>query len=256
MSIKIKSAFHHWIFCWISLFIFCAADGRAQDTAIDSSLYVQSIQNLQTVYKSRIKEQLRLYDGSRYHRFFMPGQKEIGFPYFATDSSLVGSIYYNGAFYDSVSMRFDLIYEKVIINDYLSNTPIELYSDKISFFTIENHRFFKIPPLVSVKINSIEPFYELLYGGKDSLWVTRKKKFELSFRPEDQTGTYKEYDYYFLQIHGVYYSVDTKSAFLDAIKNKKQNVQSFIKKNNLNFKKDFETALIRAVQYYDELNEL
>jgi len=47
--------------------------------------------------------------------------------------------------------------------------------------------------------------------------------------------------------------VNSKRELLDALDDRRKEMQRFLKKNKLNMRKGRETALIQAIQYYDKL---
>jgi len=52
-----------------------------------------------------------------------------------------------------------------------------------------------------------------------------------------------------------YYPVDTKSDLLTALHDKKEEIKKFVQKNKSDFRKDFENALIKTADYYNQLKK-
>jgi len=58
---------------------------------------------------------------------------------------------------------------------------------------------------------------------------------------------------YYIKKEGVYRTIRNKSSLLSVLKNKKKEVQQYLKTNDIKFKKEPERAMIMAVRYYDQL---
>ena len=218
----------------------------------DSALYNQSLKNVNAFYKNEIKENLHLYAGNEYVKPSALGQKVNGFPYFLSDSLLEGSIYYDGSFYNGVSIHYQIFNEKLIVNVPFYNTLIELHNEKIKFFFIGHHEFLKIPPDAASALHTNKLYYERLYSGQETLWAIREKRFILSAKAEDQSDNYFEYDQYFLEKGSAFYTVGSKKELLNALSDRKAELKKFIRQNKLKFKNETESSLIKAIQYYDQ----
>jgi hypothetical protein len=55
---------------------------------------------------------------------------------------------------------------------------------------------------------------------------------------------------------GVYIPLKNQSSVLSAMGNKQKELQEFLKKSNIKFRKDPENAIVRIVRYYDLLTGL
>ena len=219
----------------------------------DSSVYQESIYKIRKLYKGEIKENAHLYAGNTY-LFSSFNQKKTGFPFFASDTLLEGNIYYDGTLYDSVFFRYDLVGDKVVLNDYLTNLPIELFFERIKYFSLNHHEFFSIPTTIAAKLHTSRHFYDKLYAGNISLWALREKKLQKNINTDDQSEILKEYNQYYLQKDSAFYLVDNETSLLMALQNKKENLKKFIRQNNIKFKKELEGSLVKVVQYYDQIN--
>ena len=59
--------------------------------------------------------------------------------------------------------------------------------------------------------------------------------------------------YYIYKGKGVFETIKNKNSLLGALKDKRSEVQQFIKQNNLKFKQNFEEDAARVVTYYNQL---
>jgi len=239
-----------WMYC---LFNFHCVYAQ---TLSDSAIYTLSLNQAYTFYKKTIGENLHLFTGNEYVAPSAKGQKLLGNPYFLSDQFLDGSIYYDGRYYEQIPMHFQIQDEKLIITHPVTHTPIELLNEKISYFTIGNYEFFKIPAQTASLLHTSKLYYNRLYNGSVIIWALRDKKYTLSAKAEDQTATYKEYDQYYLQKGNNFYSIESEKELLKVLPEKKAELKKFIRLHYLKFNADLEKNLILTVQYYDQINNL
>lgn len=50
-----------------------------------------------------------------------------------------------------------------------------------------------------------------------------------------------------------FYEVDGKNSVLGVFKNKKKDLVKFIRQNDISYKRDPETAIVKMAEYYDKL---
>jgi len=144
----------------------------------------------------------------------------------------------------------------LVIMLYQSELTISLLGDKLTSFDVFGHHFIYVKNNPAA-INAVKPgIYEELYGGKTLVL----KKWDRSIQQDHSLaaiGTYfsTAIDYYVYN-NNAYFSANSKGEFLDALKDKKQNVQQFIRANKIKFKKDTkETAMARVAAYYDQISQ-
>jgi len=65
--------------------------------------------------------------------------------------------------------------------------------------------------------------------------------------------SYKEFDAYFIYYNGKIDKVSSEKSLLNVFKKRKNELRKFINTNKLRFKKDFEEAIIKTAQYFDEI---
>ena len=193
----------------------------------------------------------RLYTGSEY---LGNGHQAKGSPFFLTDSSLPGSVEYQGQRYDNLDMQYDLLSGAILIKDYTHNYNIELPKDKVARFSIAHHEFWYLIPDRSSPSNMEAAYYERLYYDRQNpagpaLFARREKKIVIPSSVDEQ-AFYQLVNSWYLLIGGQFYQVESKNRLLDILKDKKDLVKKIIREQHLNFKKEFERALIKTVEYY------
>lgn len=242
---------------WISLFCFTAlifthtaiAQSSADSTANGHALYATVENNF---YKA-IGPQSRLYSGIRYE-FYSPDIKGNAY-LMDIDQWSKGNILYDGFWYRNIDIRYDLFKDLVVIPLYKSFLKLSLVNYKLSCFDVLGHHF------IYIKANSsaIDPvhagIYDELYGGKIQLLCKRSKSIQQLHSFSGSIDFYFLYsaDYY-LYKNGQYFTVNSKGAFLNALKDKKKDIQQFMRANSLKIKRDNrEQAMVKIADYYDHL---
>ena len=221
---------------------------RAQQSA-DSLLYKESISNLHRIYLNEIGDNAQIYHGSEYIRY---GQKTAGFPYYESDSILMGSINYQGNLYKGMNLFYNLVTDEIIIPDYSRSALITLARGKVDCFTIGKHEFLEMTNKQSEGIPT-DGFYEELFPGEPGLFVRREKRLDAGTGSEE--AKYIQYNSYYLRKDKKYYAVDSKNSLLDLLKDQENLLKKYIRANKLKFKikKDLESSLVLTTTYYSGL---
>ena len=60
-------------------------------------------------------------------------------------------------------------------------------------------------------------------------------------------------DSHFVLKNGLYHSIKHRNSFMSVVKDKRSEMQKFIKNNKLGFKKNFEDDVVKALSYYNQL---
>ncbi|MES2647208.1 MAG: hypothetical protein V4717_10055 [Bacteroidota bacterium] len=241
----------HWPVVYIPLFLFVLMmPGRSncQLTNADTALYNHAIENATAYYHSTIKDQHPLLTGRMNLPY--PHAFKDGIPYFLTDKFTNGEIFYDGLLYKNIPLLFDQVSNYVITLAQFGR--LELVNEKIVSFRIDGHQFKRLQEDSLNKIST--GFYEQLYTGPTEVLLKEKK----SLREEIQSGVELTYlidgkRSYFIKKDNSYFIARSKKELLDICKTKQSELQQFIKKNKLNFKKDMANAIVRVAEYYDQL---
>lgn len=231
------------------LLLIIPASLSAQSMTTDSSVYQQTLNNTLALYNHSVKQNSHLYNGSEY---LYSGHGTKGFPYFESADTLTGSVYYDGNLYTNVPLRYDLTTDELVIIDYTKNYPIKLLAEKTYYFIADGHTF------INASKNEVSPFvgetgfYQLLYNNKTSLYARKYKTVITRTVQEGFADAYKQYNKYYLYKNEKLSKVNNEKQLLNILKKKAQ-LRRFIKAKKINFKKDFENAMIQVTTYFDQL---
>jgi hypothetical protein len=250
LTLKIYTFFYKKTVTCTFLLLTIASISFAQGSLQDSILNVETTNNIVTLYQDAMKGNLRLYNGNEY---LFSGHNTKGFPYFKSADKLNGSVYYDNNLYDNVSMYYDLVKDELVINDYTKNFPIKLITDKIKYFVIDGNKFINSNLDNGFPIAAAKGFYEELYHNKTIAFAKKLKVVTVKTSTEGSEFSYREFDYYFLYYNNNVYKVTNEKSILDVFKKRKQELRKFINTNKINFKKNFEEALVSTTQYFDQL---
>ena len=222
----------------------------AQDSVAINLVYKNSLLNTTALYHHSFGSQGALYNGRQYSEYRMKFKE--GDPYFQSLIPGIGKVIYGGLLYDSVLMRYDEVKDELVIHDHFRR--IQLLKEKVTFFNLFNNDFIHIEKnSFSNKLLS-SGFYNLLYKGK----VCLLKKQVKSIREEISANIellhfVKEKDYYYLKKENEFFLIKSKGNLIALMSDKKNEVQLFIKMNNLSFKSDRQNMLTKTIAYYDSL---
>jgi hypothetical protein len=213
-----------------------------QTQALDQSYPVK-------LYYHAVGENAHIYNG---YEYMTPDRNIKGSPYF-TDALTPASLFYDGCYYQNVHILYDMVRELVVVNRLDQNYKISLISSKLNSFSIKNHEFIRIDrdSLSGIDLNS--GFYDRIYAGKSTILVKREKYIQEVMEYTATSQTYIDQNFYYVKFGGNYVEVSSKSAVLKLLGDKKSTIKSYLRKNKLDFKSDFEKTLIATFAYYDQL---
>ncbi len=211
------------------------------------------VRNAATVYFNSLAEQSGIYRGVEYTGF--PYRLNNGHQYFETPIPVKGSVNYDGIFYKDIPMWYDLVKNQVIVQYIDGFSEIKLHNELIDYFSIHDHHFVHLGRDKVANSVISEGFYDLVYVGRIQVLVKRSK----STLKEVSTGIAitieKQKNEFYLVKEGAYLPVKSQSSVLNALGNKQKEIQEFLKKSNVKFRRDPEDAIVRIVRYYDLLTE-
>jgi len=245
----------------ITLSICCLFCINTLSNKVYAQTSADSLNNKLTVYDNTIDKfntalgpGARLYNGEEYDGYY-PGI--TGNAYFMDEPDWsVGSLVYDGYTFKNIKIRYDIYIDRAIIPLYNSFLKIGLLNERLTSFDAFGHHFIYIKhnPAVTGSVES--GIYDELYGGKIQFLSKRSKSIQ-----HDQTTTgittyfYPTINYYIFK-NNQYFTVSGKGDMLAVLKDKKRELQQFIRSNKLKFNKtDKEQAMAKVAEYYDHISQ-
>jgi len=224
-------------------------------TSIDSSGNKKTAyNNIKEKFYKAIGQQSRLYNGIEYNGY---DPKIIGNANFMDVTDLnKGTVMYDGYSYKNVDMLYDIYQDELIIQLYQSFLKINLITEKVESFDLLGRHFINIKNNPAIATSLKTGFYDELYGGKIQVLAKHTKSIQRKYEISGSIDSYfsPSVDYYLFK-NGEYYSVNSQGAFLSALKDKKKDIQQFIKANKIKFKKTQEESMVKIAAYYDQITE-
>jgi hypothetical protein len=226
---------------------------NAQSAREDSIFFQTALSNTISIYKKQLGDQSPLYNGSRYSPtgFIF----RTGSPYFISDSFDLGSVVYDDILFDSIYLMYEDMRELLVARN--NNYLLQLVNQRVSSFNIFGH------PFIRLTEDSLHPgipktgYYEILYQGRSQLL---KKTFKtITEEPSVYENTIirhiDETENFYIRMGGSYQRVKSKAELLTLMHDHQKQIQKYIKKTKLNFRKNKENLLILTAGYYDQISK-
>ncbi|HVU83939.1 MAG TPA: hypothetical protein VHC50_03810 [Puia sp.] len=238
-------------FCLLTVSLF-PVSVSAQTAPEDSSLYRAALAHTVDVYYRQLGDQSLLYNGKLYGGYGFAFKE--GIPYFLSAEFRPESLVYDGIRFDHVPILYDDLSEAVISKD--QGYWLQLVNAKVSSFTVAGHHFVR---LVVDSLNrdlSGTGYYEVLYQGHSTVFkkTIKKIKEDLSVSEGIQRLILVSYRYY-IRMGNAYFPVRSKKEIRDVFSDHRKEIQQFMRKNKLKFRKDKDRTLIQLTAYYDQLTK-
>ncbi|GAA0729384.1 hypothetical protein GCM10009430_39510 [Aquimarina litoralis] len=178
-----------------------------------------------------------LYNGKQY----FDKEKSVLFEgkhvYFKTDKFLKGNVVYDNQSYYNLDLQYNLEFDDIIVS--LKSKGVvslfKLIKDKVSEFTINEHRFLRLEDFIKSETD-VKGFVELLYNNKSIFLVKKYKKVRRN--KVKQLGRKRHLYYYFVGSHKygvlkdeIYYSVNSKSDVVKLFPNLKKQISNYYYEN-------------------------
>lgn len=167
---------------------------------------------------------------------------------------LTGSVTIRGKVFDNVSLKYD-IFKDELLTTVESGGVLQLNKEMVDSFSVlfqdKMYRFIRI------KEDSTEGqkgYFNILYKGKTALYLKYFKKIDkLSVNGENEK---------FYQFNKLYFAKDNKifqitgkNDLLNILKDQKELIKSYIKKNNIKVSEKEPETFIPVIRYFDSISQ-
>lgn len=217
--------------------------------AQDSTLFQGD--ELSTQYTHELGRNIRLYNGQEYADYAATIRE--GHPYFESADWIPGNVVYEGIEYQNIPLKYDLIYDALVIRHFRSFLPIRSDREKLTRFSISGHDFVHLKPDSANSSQLREGYYDRIYNGRSGLYVRRFKQLQEIAKGNDLYKEAISKESYFIQKEGKYYPVGSQQSMLAVFGSRKKEIQQHLKKNRIRYRSNKERALREAVSYYDQI---
>lgn len=239
-----------------SLFLsFSTSEVIAQLSTDDSIFYQKAVNNTIALYYQSAGDQSGLYNGSQYAGYPF-AFKDEAHPFFRTNLFSTGSVVYDNILYTDAQLLYDEAGDVLIFRD--TAHRLQLISDRISRFTVLDNSFIRIEKDSNTRAIINTGFYNLLYEGGDIQVLKKEVKNIREDIRNNYDGVIRYIEvkkYYYIKKNNLYYPVKNKKTILEIFKNRKKEIQQYIKSTKLSFKNDRDNMLKRAAAYYEQITK-
>jgi hypothetical protein len=231
-------------------FLFTSAFAQSTQPLSDTTFLHGAILNSVKVYETSLGHQSILHNGPEYAE---PSRTDnINHPFFLSDDWLIGTVHYDGEYFTDVPLLYDITTDK-LVTESQNASQLELLTDRLNEFTIDNHHFIKIK--AGQNGLSKSGFYDVLYEGERRVIASRSKSNEEKIVDQSLQKLFKEKNRYFIVKDGVYSPVNNQSAIFKVLNDRKTELKKYMKKEHLSFKINREKTLAAVAAYYDTLKQ-
>ena len=236
-----------------TLIIVCMISGCMQLYAQQPGGDQAAVYNAVQVYHKAMNPETGLYNGSQYLDYTF--KLKEGIPFFQSTRFTEGSIMYDGVLYEKVPMLLDLVTGSVVIKDPSAIFWLQLINEKVSRFTIGENSFVRVVA-DSLAANSVvrTGFYQELHKGKITMLKRHTKTIQEKIDQLDGVQRYiDDSRSYYIKKNDQYYAVNSKASLLKVLKDKKSEINQYIRKHKLDLRNDKDYAFAAVAAYYDDL---
>lgn len=224
---------------------------KAQAVKVAASAENSAFKKTEDYFNQTLGQQTRLYNGKEYQFYF--GLE--GLAYYKEDKfDKKGWVNYDGFNFENVPLLYDL-YKDLLVS-LLPNgvTKYSLLSEKITAFEIHNHYFVRLDAdQLAQKPPFQTGFFEVLYDGKNKIFAKRYNVLQETAGTQALKRYFIPKNAYYLKKGETYSVFTSERTFLNLFKERKKELQRYLKDNKIKFKQDMEYAAVQLIAYYESL---
>lgn len=205
-------------------------------------------------YKA-IGQESRLYNGHEYQPYDPRIMNSALFPY-DSKTWAIGEVDYDNITYSGVPMMYDIYKDAVVVQLYNRFSMFTLLSERVKNFSFSGHHFIRIEgdQIPNNKAELTTGFYEQLYAGEVEILAKRRKTIQNSSNAVATPETFfsKTNDYY-MKKGNMYYKISSKGSILKLLKDRKSELQKYLRQNDIRYGDNPEFAMVKIASYYDQI---
>jgi hypothetical protein len=233
-------------FSWVFVFLF---NNLQAQVVQDNSVATDSISGFaRQLYFTQRGEESSIYNGTQHNGYSALYE---GHAYFWDFDFQKGWVVYDHALYENIQMKYDVYKDQLIVAPKgLTGISIALFSPRISEFSFNGYRFVRANLAEDTKPYSTG-FYQELVKGKLTALVKRIKTIEEKTSGASVTYSFVEEAKYYLCKQGSCYPIRSKDNILEVMKDQRKEVQQYLSKNKLNYRKQPEQTIKAVAEFYN-----
>lgn len=190
-----------------------------------------------------------LYNGRAWRNLYL---RVKGNQFLFSDQMLKGSVTVSGKLFKNLNLKYD-IYNDEILTLTGQGIILQLNKERVGAFTIDfdnKIRNFRNTDADSLK--EINGYVNVLYDGPVSLYVKYRKSI-LLLAEENKYDIFQQFHRIYILKNNKIFQAGSKADIVNIFRDKKQEIRSFIKKNNVQISKKRPESFIPVVEFYNGL---
>jgi len=164
---------------------------------------------------------------------------------------LPASLIIRGKKFNNISILYD-IYKDEILTPVLQGDILQINKEMVDSFSIrfqnKTYQFARIPKDISLG------YVNVIYKGKTALYIKFNKKIEKLAVEGKYDKFYQESQTLFIK-DTIIHQIKDKSDLIKVLKEAKEPIRNFMKKNKIKITKNNPESIIPVIQYYDTLKD-
>jgi hypothetical protein len=230
---------------FILVFSFLLRDDLFGITVLNCRSLTLNKNDQDTLIESQI-----LYNGRRWRNLYYKVRED---QFLFSNEFLPGSVTIEGNFFPNVSIRYD-IYDDEIMTVTNHGSILQLNKEMVdSFNIIYQNKQYHFKNIREDSLKGFNGYMNILYKGKNALYVKYKKEIELLAVDKKYDEFYQIHRIYF-EKDGIVYPVTGKREFLNLMDECKLQIRSFIKKYSIKISKKQPESFLPVIGFYDSLS--
>ena len=225
----------------------------SQTTSPDS--VPTSYANAAKIYNSALGIQSPLYTGPEYN-YYNPAIKGNAY-YLESNQFTNGAVFYDGVLYANVPLLYDIYADKLVSQLYDHFSKYLFIKDRVQSFDIDSHHFVHIvvDSTAAKKPEIKSGYFDEIYNGKTEVLVKRAKNIQTTLADVNgAASSFSPTTAYFIKHGDAYYKISGGGDMLNVLKDRKQDLQQYIKSNKIRFGSAvIEESMVKVATYYDHL---
>ncbi len=171
-----------------------------------------------------------------------------------SDKFLSGSVRTGGLFFSNQMLKYDIYNDEILLVT-SKKIVLQLNKENVDSFNLEyGGKTYNFRRLDADSLNSLSGYVRVLYGGNTSLLVKYSKEI-LSLAVENKYDLFSQVERIYLVRQGKLYRLKGKGDLLSHLNDRKQQVHSFIRSNNIRISRKDPESFIPVLEYYDGLDK-
>ena len=204
------------------------------------------------IYKQdTLKENQILYNGKLWrNRYYRIREDQFLF----SKEFLSGNLSINGRLFRNLNIRYDIYNDEIMIPKN-EGTILQLNKEMVDSFTLNfDNKTYKFTQIREDSVRGFNGYVNVLYKGKNALYVKFKKEIELLAVERKYDMFYQIQRIYFVK-DSIVYQVTGKGDLLRILNKNKVQIRNYIRKNKLQISKKRPESFIPVIDYYDSISQ-